>query len=195
MLIGKNGSNQNKPNFKAKIKIVPDSTQLFLGNKFSKEITSWETKGGKFYDKGFSLGASVCVIGDIQSEKGFLFHSIPRKDANPIEVVSKFLKDIASKIREEKGLDLTGILVGAYSNNPVSMQQANNFMNLFEHLGIKYSAVLGYKKSEGGTSLFSSIPEKTYTVATSGLDVKTEEDLKQYYQIVKKADGDEFIFE
>lgn len=165
-----------------------------LPKKNIKQVGEWRVNKGSCSKESYTTSASICTIAHIGNPTiGYLSHSVPSLTANPIEIIKNTFERVADSLRRHFDEPLTGFLAGAEFGKELSMLKAEKYMEIFDSLGIDYSALLGIKNN-GLTCLFASSPDQRYIVSPSNFLGNSFEALKKHYHIVKKADGHEFIF-
>jgi len=210
VLVGLNISNQNKSNFQGKIKFSRTAYEQLPLEKMVAEDRyvgfPWLIEDTKMLKEGFSDGAQVCLMGFIKpegAEKGRLLHCIPA--GNPFGEVARIIVPIF-KTFERLKKPIEGILVGANFESERSMEQAYNFMRMFDLYDVRYSAFVGQKsdvitspastKPYLGVDMFASAPKDEYILNFNDeFKPLNLEDLQKRFHIIKKAPQDEFIFD
>jgi hypothetical protein len=212
MLINQNTLNPKAPNFKAKIRFSQGAYNKLDLRTMAKEGryigSPWLMEDSKILKEGFSNEASICTIGFIKpqgAQEGYLFHSFPR--SNPFDKVKEIIIPVIRKFRET-GNPLEGILVGANFEHKKSLEQAKNFMGLFDEFGVQYSAFLAQRPYENPfnyrlrtdyprVDMFVSAPKDEYIISSSFEPILFDDPakFKDRFVFVKKAPQDTIVFE
>lgn len=212
MLVHSNSISQKAPNFKAKIRFSQNAyNKLPLSNLYhqGKYIGKpWLITDSKLLDEGYSDLASACTMGFIKSQgakEGYFFHCAP--SSNPFERVKAEIIPVIQKF-QEIGKPIEGILTGANLKIESSLEQAKNFMGLFDNFDIQYSAFLAQRPYENPfnnmfrtdcprVDMFVSAPKNEYIIGSKNepMFIKHQMHLKDRFIILKKAPQDEIIFE